>query len=330
MRTTTIGKGAIFLDVLVSLLALLSSQAMAQQPYPSRPVRILVGFGAGGATDIVARVLGAKLADSLGQQFYVENRGGAGGTIATEMAARAEPDGHTLLMVPFANAVNETLFKAFNVKMGEHLVAVAPVADTTNVLVVHPSLPVRSVGDLVALAKTLPPGTLVSASSGRGTAVHLSTELFNMMTGVKITSLHYKGGGDVTRDLVTGEVKIMFATIAPILEFIRNGSVRAIATTGLKRDRSLPELPTVAEQGLPDFDVRVWIGLAAPAGTPRPVIDRLALATAQALETEQVKAAFTGQGFDPLKGTPEDFAALYAREVETWRNVIQTAGITNE
>ena len=309
---------------------LVGSAAFAQSAYPSRQVRLIVGFGAGGVTDIVARIMGNKLGAGLGQSFVIENRTGGSGTIATEAVARAEPDGHTLLMVPFANAVNETLFKTNKYRGGEHLVAVAPVAESGNVLIVHPSVEVRSVADLIALARSRPRGDIVAASSGRGTANHLAIELFNTMTGVKLTPVHYKGGGDSIRDLVTGEVKVMFATIVPILEYLRSGALRGIATTGPVRDSALPDLPTVIESGLPDFDVRVWLGIMAPAGTPGAVIARLSAETMRALKEPDTKALFAAQGFDPMPGTTEMFAALYLAEVAKWRKVIEATGITNE
>jgi tripartite-type tricarboxylate transporter receptor subunit TctC len=305
--------------------------AHAQTGAANKPIRILVGFAAGGATDIVARVLSTKLSESLGQQVVVENRTGAGGTIATEAVARSEPDGTVLLMTPLANAVNETLFaKTLHAKFGPDLIAVAPVAETGNVLVVHPSLDVKSVADLIALAKSRPPGDILGASSGRGTATHLTTELFNLMAGVKITSVHYRGGGDVIKDLLSGQIKLMFATVSPVLQYVKDGSLRGIATTGLKRDVTLPELPTVAESGVPGFDTELWLGIVAPAGTPRPVIDRLAGAIAKALDTPDLKVAFAAQGFYPMRGTPDDFAAFYRSEVEKWRKVVEAAGLTNE
>ncbi len=324
------GNAAVTIAALALTVWLPKPDAAAQDAYPSRPVRLIVGFGAGGATDIVGRVLGNRMAANVGQSFVVENRTGGSGTIATEAVARAEPDGYTLLVTPFANAVNETLFKTLKARGGEQLIAVAPVAETGNVLIVHPSLPVRTVADFISYAKSLPPGTLVGASSGRGTAPHLALELFNSMTGIKIRPVHYRGGGDTIRDLVTGEVKLMFATTAPIIEYIRNQSVRAIATTGPARDPLLPDLPTVIETGLPGFDVRMWIGLMAPAGTPAPVIARLSAESSRALEAADVKAAFVAQGFDPMPGSPEMFATLYKSEVAKWRQVIESNGISSE
>jgi tripartite-type tricarboxylate transporter receptor subunit TctC len=286
----------------------------------------MVGFAAGGPADIIARVVGAKLGDHLGQQVVIENRTGAGGTIATEAVARADADGYTLLVTPLANAVNETLFKNLRAKVGEHLMAVAPLAETANVLVVHPSLDAKSVADLIALAKAKP-GEILYASAGRGTATHLTSELFNMMAGVKLNAVQYRGGGEAVKDLLSGQVKVMFSSIAPVLEHVKNGSLRGLATTGPKRDPALPDLPTIAESGLSGFDMRLWIGLLAPAGTPRPIIDRLAGAIAQALALPDMKSALAAQGFDPLIGTPDQFDAFYRGEVEKWAKVIQAVGM---
>jgi tripartite-type tricarboxylate transporter receptor subunit TctC len=305
------------------------SLANAQANYPTKPIRIMVGFAAGGPADIIARVVGGKLGELLGQQVVIENRTGAGGTIATEAVARSDPDGYTLLMTPLANAVNETLFKTMRAKVGEQLMAVAPLAETANVLVVHPSLEVKSVSDLIALAKSKP-GDILYASAGRGTATHLTSELFNMMAGVKLSPVQYRGGGEAAKDLLSGQVKVMFSSIAPVLEHVKSGSLRGIATTGPKRDAALPDLPTVAESGLPGFDVRLWIGLLAPSGTPRPVIERLSGALSQALAMPEMKSALAAQGFDPLIGTPEQFDVFYRGEVEKWAKVIQAVGMTAE
>jgi tripartite-type tricarboxylate transporter receptor subunit TctC len=314
---------------IAGLAGLMSQTAQAQTSYPTKPIRIVVGFAAGGPADIIARVVGAKLSEILGQQVYIENRTGAGGTIATETVARADGDGYTLLATPLANAVNETLFKNLKYKVGEHLVAVAPIAETANVLVVHPSLEAKSVADLIALAKAKP-GEILYASAGRGTATHLTSELFNMMAGVKLTPVHYRGGGETLKDLISGQVKVMFSSIAPVLEFVKNGTLRGLATTGPKRDAALPDLPTIAESGLSGFDVRLWVGLLAPAGTPRDVVDRIASATGRALDLPDLKSALAAQGFQPLVGTPDQFDSFYRSEVGKWGKVVQTVGITNE
>jgi tripartite-type tricarboxylate transporter receptor subunit TctC len=320
---------AVALAWLVVLTAAWSAPAQAQASYPTKPIRIVVGFAAGGPADIIARLVGAKLGDILGQQVYIENRTGAGGVIGTETAARADGDGYTLLMTPLANAVNETLAKSLRYKFGEHLVAVASVAETANVLVVHPSLGVKSVPELIALAKAKP-GEIFYASAGRGTATHLTSELFNLMAGTRLAPVHYRGGGETLKDLVSGQVKVMFSSIAPVLGYVRNGTLLGLATTGPRRDPALPDLPTVAETGLAGFDTRLWLGILAPAGTPRPIIDRLSAATAQALEAPDLKAALSAQGFAPLVGSAEQFDTFYRNEVAKWRNVIETVGITPE
>jgi tripartite-type tricarboxylate transporter receptor subunit TctC len=320
---------AALVGVLVAIAGVTSHPAQAQATYPTKPIRIVVGFAAGGPADIIARLVGAKLGDILGQQVYIENRTGAGGVIGTETVARAENDGYTLLMTPLANAVNETLAKNLRHKFGEHLVAVASVAETANVLVVHPSLGVKSVSELIALAKAKP-GDILYASAGRGTATHLTSELFNMMAGTKLAPVHYRGGGETIKDLVSGQVKVMFSSIAPVLGYVRNGTLLGLATTGPKRDAALPELPTVAESGLAGFDTRLWLGILAPAGTPRPIIDRLSGATAQALEVPDLKAALAAQGFSPLVGSAEQFDAFYRSEVAKWRQVIEAVGIASE
>jgi tripartite-type tricarboxylate transporter receptor subunit TctC len=307
------------------LAATAPDAARAQPAYPDKPIRIVVGFAAGGPTDIIARVVGAKVGEILGQQVYIENRAGASGNIATEAVARAPADGYTLLMASFANAVNQSLYKNLRYKLGDELMPVAPIAETGNVLLVHPSLGVTSVAELVALAKAKP-GDVLYATAGKGTATHLAAELFNMMAGIKMMPVHYKGGGDTLKDLVSGQVKVMVSTIPPVLGFVRDGTLRGLATTGPKRDHSLPDLPTVAEAGLAGYDVRLWFGLIAPAGVPRDVIDRLSAATRQALGSPELKATFAAQGYDPLIGTPEEFGAYFRGEVDKWGKVIAAVG----
>jgi tripartite-type tricarboxylate transporter receptor subunit TctC len=305
--------------------------ARAQDIPAGKAIHLIVGFAPGGATDIVARVLATRLSEHLGQQVIVENRSGGGGTIATDQVGRSDPDGTTLLVTPLANAVNETLAaKTLKAKFGEQLTGVAPVAETANVLVVNPSLNVKSVAELIALAKSRPPGDILAASSGRGTSTHLTTELFNLMAGIKLGVVHYRGGGDITKDLLSGQVKLMFATIAPVLQYIKAGSLHGIATTGPTRDSALPELPTVAESGLPGFDVRLWLAILAPAGTPRPIIDKLAAAIHKSQDAPEVKTAFAAQGFSPLTGSPDEFNKFYRDEIEKWRKVIEAAGLNKE
>jgi tripartite-type tricarboxylate transporter receptor subunit TctC len=299
--------------------------AHAQAPFPRQPIRIVVGFAAGGPTDILARVLGASLGGHLGQQVVIENRTGASGNIASEAVARAPNDGHTLLMAPLVFAVNETLFPQRRFEYAKDFAAVAPIAETSNVLVVHPSLNVTSVAGLIALAKTRP-GDVLYATAGKGTATHVAGELFGMMAGVKLTAVHYRGGGELVKDLLSGEIKVTFSTIPPVLDFIQRGTLRGIATTALRRDPLLPDLPTMAEAALPGYDVRLWLGLLAPAGTPRDVVGRLAAASAEALNSEEVKSVLGAQGFDPMAGTPESFDAFVRSEIVKWGKVGKEIG----
>jgi tripartite-type tricarboxylate transporter receptor subunit TctC len=313
--------------LVAAAVAALAPATSAQEKYPAKPVRFVVGFAAGGPSDIVTRVVAARLAETMGQQFIVENRGGAGGTIGTEAVARADADGYTLLNTPLANAVNESIYKGRRIHVGEHLTSVAPLAETANVLVVHASLGVKTVADLITLAKSKP-GELVYASAGRGTATHLTTELFNLMAGIKMTPVHYKGGGDTIKDLLSGEVKIMFSSIAPVLGFVRDGQLLGVATTASKRDPALPELPTVAEAALPGFDVRLWMGVLAPVGTPQPIIDLLSSEIGKAIEHPNVTKILAAQGFAPMKGGASAFDAFYRSEVAKWAKVVQATGMT--
>jgi tripartite-type tricarboxylate transporter receptor subunit TctC len=303
--------------------------ARAQAPFPHQPVRLVVGFAAGGPTDILARVLGASLGDRLGLQVVIENRTGASGNIASEAVARAPNDGHTLLMTPLVFAVNESLFPARRFEYARDFTAVAPIAETANVLVVHPSLDVTTAQGLIALARTRP-GEVLYATAGKGTATHLAGELFGMMAGVKMTAVHYRGGGDLLKDLLSGEIKVTFSTIPAVLDFIQKGTLRGIATTALRRDPLLPELPTMSEAALPGYDVRLWLGLLAPAGTPRDVVARLAMACADSLGSEEVKSILAAQGFAPMVGTPEAFDAFVRSEIVKWGKVSREIGILNQ
>jgi len=314
---------AVFMAVAVS------APAVAQSSFPNKPIRFVIGFAAGGPTDIMARIVGAKTGELLGQQVIIENKTGAGGLIATEMVARSEPDGYTLLCTATSAAVNETLSKTIRIELGRDLVAVAPQAETANILVVHPSLGVNDLAGFTALARSKP-GEIFYATAGRGSATHLTAELFNMAAGSKLMPVHYRGGGDTVKDLMSGQVKVMFSTIAPVQQLVRDGRLIGLATTGPKRDPAFPELPTIAEAQFPGFDVRLWIGLTAPAGTPRDVIKKLEAATMQALKTPEVQKALTAQGFSPMIGTAEEFDAYYRAERAKYAKVIQVSGMDKE
>ncbi len=290
-----------------------ASAALAQGAYPARSVRVVVGFAPGGPTDILARVIGKGMGDVLGEQFVIENRTGAGGNLGTEMVARAAPDGYTLLLTLLTAAVNESLFKNFKIRFSEHFESIGGIAQTGLVLVVHPSLPVKSVSDLIKHAKAKP-GELLYATAGAGTSTHLAAELFNSTAGIKMMPVHYRGGGDTIKDLISGRIPVMFSTIPPVLGFVRDGQLRGLATTGTQRDFVLPELPTIVESGLPNFDVPLWFGLVAPKGTPQPVIQKLAPALAKAMTTPETKKAFEAQGFTPMPMGPQEFAKFYVAE----------------
>jgi tripartite-type tricarboxylate transporter receptor subunit TctC len=296
-----------------------SGSLHAQGAYPTKPIRIVVGFSPGGPSDIISRVVGAKVGEILGQQIIVENRTGAGGTIATEYVARSDPDGYTLLNTTTANAVNETLSKTLQYKVGPDLVAVTPLAKTANVLVVHPSLGVKTMAEFIALAKSKP-GEIFYATAGRGTATHLTSEMFNMMAGTKLMAVHYRGGGDTIKDLLSGQVKVMFSSIAPVINLVKEGKLLALSTTGAKRDPAFPDVPTVAES-VPGFETELWIGLTSRAGTPKDIVDKFSAATTQALAK---------LGFAPMISTPAQFDAFYRAERDQWAKVIKATGMDKE
>jgi tripartite-type tricarboxylate transporter receptor subunit TctC len=299
--------------------------AWAQADYPNRPIKLVVGFSAGGSTDIIARTAAAKLGEILGQQVYVENRPGASNNLATATVARAAKDGYTLMIGSLSNAINETLFTDLTFNFAKDFAPIAPLAVTDNVLVVNPTLDVRSVSDLIALAKSKP-GEILYGTSGKGTAPHLAAELFNLHAGTKLAPVHYRGGAEPIRDLLSGEIKVMFSTFPPVLGFIADGKLRGIATTGPTRAEALPNLPTVAESGLPGFDMRLWFGLVVPVGTPQDIIDRLAKAARAATDSADLKAGLARQGYSALSGTPGEFGALIRTEIDKWAKVVPAIG----
>jgi tripartite-type tricarboxylate transporter receptor subunit TctC len=318
-----------FLRLAFGVIAVaLATCGVASAQYPTRPVRLVVGFAAGGPTDILARVLGAGMAKVVGEQVYIENRTGAGGNLATEATARAEPDGYTTQVMPMSGPINESLFKNFKIKFAEHLEPVGGIAQTGLVLLVHPSLDVKSVPDLIKLAKAKP-GEVLYASAGAGTATHLAPELFNSMAGTKLMPVHYRGGGETLKDLLSGEMKLMFSTIPPVLPFVKDGRLRGIATTGPARDSILPELPTIAESGVPGFEVVLWFGLTVPKGTPRPAIDKLGAALKQALAMPDVQDALSKQGFATMNMGPGEFGKFYASEAAKWAKLVAEIGLAH-
>ena len=310
-------------------VALWAGAAWAQAPYPAKPIRFLVGFPPGGTNDIVARVLSPKLTEYLGQSVVIENRGGANASIAAELGARAAPDGYTIMLVAPGHATNPWLIK-LNFDSIRDFAFITQAAESQNLLVVHPSFPPKSVKELIAISKKHPPGAINYGSSGTGTTVHLSAELFQFMTGVKWTHIPYKGGGPAVVDLLAGQHVIYFGNVPTVITHARAGKLRALAVTGPKRTPAAPDIPTVAETGVPGYAVTTAYGVAAPARTPRPILDRLHAELMRALKSPDVVERLKALGADPVGTTPEQYTAFVQEEIAKWGKVIKAAGIKGE
>jgi tripartite-type tricarboxylate transporter receptor subunit TctC len=311
-----------------ALLAWFCAAASADDAYPLRPVHIIVGFGPGASADIAARVLAQRMGQTLGQQFIIENRPGAGSNIASEYVARAPKDGYVLLFGTVANTINTTLSKNLAFDFGKDFTPISLAVTLPNILVVHPSLGVERVADLITLAKAKPQ-QIFFGSSGVGTSPHLSGELFNEMAGIKLVHVPYPGSAQAVTDLLAGRVQVMFSPASTVLPHVSEGKLKALASTQLKRTSVAPDLPTMTEAGLAGFDTSVWFGLLAPAGTPQDVITKLNHAVNDALSSDDVLALLRLQGMDPLGGTPETFARTIVSETEKWARVIAAAGLQN-
>jgi tripartite-type tricarboxylate transporter receptor subunit TctC len=308
--------------------AFLPATASAADAWPTKPIRMIVGFAPGGGTDTTARPIAQKLGDALGQQVIVDNRPGAAGNIATEIVTRANPDGYTIIMGTIAAlAINPSLYGKLPFDPEKDLAPIIQAVDSTNILSLHPAVPANSVKELTALAKAKP---LNFGSSGVGGTGHLAGELYNMMAGVKMTHVPYKGGGPAMIDLVAGQVQLVFATAASAVPQIKAGRIKGLAVTTIKRSALMPELPTISEAGLAGFDANNWYGLLAPAKTPRPVIMRLNTEVAKILNMPDVKDFLFKQGLDAAPGTPEQFAAYMKSERAKWGKVIKAAGLKAE
>ena len=294
--------------------------------YPARPIRWIVPFPPGGAADLVSRAVGHKITERLGQQVVIDNRPGAAGNVGTELAARAAPDGYTVVIVPATFTTNPALSSKLAYDPQKSFAPISLVSSSALVLVVHPALPVTSVESLVALAKARP-GELNYASSGVGASAHLAAELFKSSTGTRLVHVPYKGQPPAMFDLLSGQVQVMFPNIPVSLPHIRAGKLRALGVTTLKRSPIFPELPTIAESGLPGFEVNQWSGLLAPAGTQRGIVQKLYEAASAALRAQDVKAGLVAQGFEPVGSSPEQFGAYIAAEIAKWSEVIRKAGI---
>ena len=312
-----------------SFIAATLLAAAAHAQYPVKPLRMIVPFPPGGGTDAMARVLAPKLGEGLGQSVVIENRGGAGATIGTEIAAKSAPDGYTLFLMTVTNTVSMSLYPNLKFDLVRDFTPITKLATTPHVLVVHPSLPVRTVKELVALAKARP-GALVYSSSGTGSVSHLAGEYFGFLTGTKMLHVPYKGGGPSVTALVSGEVAIGFATMPSVLAQVRSGRLRGIAMTTAQRSPALPQLPTVAESGIANFDVGSWYGLSLPAGASREIVTRVHDVTHKVLGLPDVKEKLGAAGFEVLLSTPEQFGDFVRVEVERWGKVVKASGARPE
>jgi tripartite-type tricarboxylate transporter receptor subunit TctC len=294
--------------------------------YPTRPVRLIVGFIPGSSADITARVLGQRMGQILGQQFVVESKPGAGSSLAAEFVTRAPKDGYTLFIASSANITNAAINPNLPFDIAKDFTPIALINTAAVILVVHPSTGAKSVAELIALAKSKP-GEILYASTGVGTAPHLSGELLSMRAGVKLLHVPYQGSPQAATDLLAGRVAMMFSPASAVVSQVEAGSLKVLASAATKRPGILPNVPTMAEAGLPDFDTSIWFGLMAPVGTPRAVIDKLAGAVREALASNEVVTAWRPQGIDPLSGGPEEFARHIASESKRWGDVATAAGL---
>jgi tripartite-type tricarboxylate transporter receptor subunit TctC len=307
-------------------LSLLANHAAAQSDYPSRPVRIVVPSSPGGGTDILARVLADHLARSMGGQFFVENRPGAGQMIGIEQVARAAPDGYTLLMAASTLAINPAMYKKVSYDAVRDFAPITQVASLPNVLVVHPSLPVQSLGELIALAKQKP-GQLIYASAGIGTSPHMGVELLKSMAGIDLVHVPFRGTGPAITEVLSGRIPIGLPNTLSAKPLIDGGQFRALAVTGAKRAEGLPNIPTVAEAGVPNYEALQWYGLLAPAGTSADIVARLQREVAQALGRPEIQERLATDGAEAVGSTPSAFAQLIKDELEKWAKVARDANI---
>jgi tripartite-type tricarboxylate transporter receptor subunit TctC len=292
--------------------------------YPTRPVRWVVGYPAGGTTDILARLFGQYLSEKLGQQFIVENKPGAGNNIATEAVINSPPDGYTLLFVNPANGINTSLYKKLSFNFPRDIAPIAGIARVPNVMEVNPNVPAKTVAEFIAYAKANP-SKVNLASSGNGTSVHLSGELFMAMTGVKLTHVPYRGSAPALTDMIAGQVQVLFDNLPSSIEHVRAGKLRALAVTTEKRSDALPDVPTVAET-VPGYEASAWFGMGAPKGTPPEVIAVLNKTINEALADPNIKARLAEMGGMHMGGTPADFGKIIVDETEKWRKVVEFAG----
>ncbi len=306
-------------------LGLAVSAAASAQTYPTRPIRLIVSFAPGGSVDLVGRLIGQKLTDAWGQQVVIDNRPGAGGNMSAELAARATPDGYTIYICSASLVVNPSLYRKLPYDPLKDFAPITLLASVQNVLVSHPSLPAKNVKELIALAKKAP-GKINYASTGSGSSGHLTMELLKSMAGIDLTHVPYKVIGQATTDLLSGQVSLWFPTIPGALPHIKAGRMSALAVAGAKRSPALPEVPTVAESGVPGFEASTWYPILAPAGTPNAIVDRLNTRLVAILNTPEVNAQLVRQGVEPIGSSPAQLASHLKTELAKWAKVVQVSG----
>jgi tripartite-type tricarboxylate transporter receptor subunit TctC len=309
-----------------AVLLLAFSAPVFAQDYPNRPVRMIIPFPPGGSNDVVGRMVAKQLSEKLGQQVFVDNRGGAGGTIGTQAASLAAPDGYTLCIISIAHAVNPALYK-LEYDPIKSFTPISILATGPNVLVVNPTSPIKSVADLLRLAKEKP-GELDYASAGVGSFQHLGAELFKLEAGVNLTHVPYKGGGPAMQDVIAGHVKIMFSSLVQTTPFIKSGQLIALGTGGAKRNPVLPDVPTIAEAGVPGYVGDNWWGIVAPAGLPKPLADKIYKAVQEALKAPDLQAQFAREGAASVEMSSEEFGKYIETEIVKWSRVVKEGHIT--
>ena len=310
--------------MILAALAMIAGEA-AGQAYPSKAVRVMIPWPAGGSNDLAGRVVAQKLTQTLGQQFVIDNRPGAAGTIGSEVVAKAPPDGYTIMVHSTTHVGNPWLYKSLPYDTLKDFAPVALLAGQPGALTVHPSLPVKTVKDFIALAKSRP-GTIFYSSAGNGSAPHLSMALFVQMAGINIVHVPYKGGPPAVTAIVSGETQAMLATLATVITQIQSGRLRAIAVSSAERLKSMPELPTIAEAGVPGYEMNPWIGVFAPAGTPKDIIDKLNREIGRALQLPDVVQAMATQGAEPWAMTPDQFARRLREDYDKYGKLIKLTG----
>ena len=315
----------LWMTVLPAILAFCAAGAPAQN-YPTRAIKLVVPSSPGGGTDIVGRILGQKLSEQLGQQFVVENRAGAGTIIGNDAVAKSAPDGYTLLMGLSTLAINPSMYANLPYDALRDFAPISQAVSAPNILTLHPSVPAKTVKELIALAKAKP-GSLTFGSAGMGTSPHLSGELFKSLARIDMVHVPFKGSGQSIISQLAGEIAANFPSVPTAMPYIKAGRLRGVAVTTAKRAQALPDVPSIAESGLPGYEATQWFGLLAPAGTPRSVIDRLYQESARALRTDELRERLTAEGLEVVAGTPEEFAAYLRAETAKWAQVIKAAGI---